>query len=101
MPKFLFAVLSALALLSCAPAAAQIVKVDGGLVRGKTFDGRRNYLPRNPFAAPPVEDLRWKPPQPVIPWKRRPRSDRSARLVRAERPGLEPFAIMRSAAKTA
>jgi para-nitrobenzyl esterase len=22
-----------------------------------------------PFAAPPVGDLRWKPPQPVQPWK--------------------------------
>ena len=21
-----------------------------------------------PFAAPPVGDLRWKPPQPVVPW---------------------------------
>lgn len=22
-----------------------------------------------PFAAPPVGDLRWKEPQPVVPWK--------------------------------
>ena len=68
MPKFLFAVLSALALLSCAPAAAQVVKVDGGAVRGKSFEGGGVIFRGIPFAAPPVEDLRWKPPQPVIPW---------------------------------
>jgi para-nitrobenzyl esterase len=68
LPRFLFAVLSALALLSCAPAAAQVVKVDGGAVRGKSFEGGGVIFRGIPFAAPPVEGLRWKPPQPVIPW---------------------------------
>ena len=68
MPKILFAVLSALTLLSCAPAAAQVVKVDGGAVRGKSFEGGGVIFRGIPFAAPPVEELRWKPPQPVIPW---------------------------------
>lgn len=58
----------ALALLSCGPAAAQVVKVDGGLVRGKAWSGSTLFR-GIPFAAPPVETLRWKPPQPVIPWK--------------------------------
>jgi para-nitrobenzyl esterase len=68
LPKILFAVLSALTLLSCAPAAAQVVKVDGGAVRGKSFEGGGVIFRGIPFAAPPVEELRWKAPQPVIPW---------------------------------
>ena len=49
------------------PAVAQRVEVDGGLVQGKVWNG--SLLFRGiPFAAPPVEQLRWKPPQPVIPW---------------------------------
>jgi para-nitrobenzyl esterase len=58
----------ALGLVSCAPAAAQIVKVDGGLIRGKTWSGSTLFR-GIPFAAPPVENLRWKPPQPVVAWK--------------------------------
>lgn len=46
------------------------VAVDGGLISGSydevtgitTFKGV-------PFAAPPVGDLRWKAPQPVVPWE--------------------------------
>jgi para-nitrobenzyl esterase len=57
-----------LALLSCARAAGQVVKVDGGLVRGVSWSGSTLFR-GIPFAAPPVENLRWKPPQPVIPWK--------------------------------
>jgi para-nitrobenzyl esterase len=59
----------AIALIGGAPAAAQLVKVDGGLVRGKAFEGGGVMYRGIPFAAPPVENLRWKPPQPVIPWK--------------------------------
>jgi para-nitrobenzyl esterase len=47
---------------------AQIVTVDGGQVHGSQWNG--DYLFRGiPFAAPPIEGLRWKPPQPVIAWK--------------------------------
>jgi para-nitrobenzyl esterase len=45
-----------------------VVKVDGGLVRGKEWSGSTLFR-GIPFAAPPVENLRWKPPQPVVPWK--------------------------------
>src|SRR5438270_9811009 len=69
MLRVLIPLLSALALLSCAPAAAQVVKVDGGVVRGKSFEGGGVIFRGIPFAAPPVEDLRWKAPQPVIAWK--------------------------------
>lgn len=56
------------ALITAAPAAAQQVRVDGGLVSGKPWNGSTLFR-GIPFAAPPVSELRWKPPQPVIPWK--------------------------------
>jgi para-nitrobenzyl esterase len=59
---------SVFALFLAASAQAQIVPVDGGSVRGSRWNG--GYVFRGiPFAAPPLDELRWKPPQPVIPWK--------------------------------
>ena len=43
------------------------VKVEGGLVQGAFEDGLTVYR-GIPFAAPPVGDLRWRAPQPVLPW---------------------------------
>ena len=58
--------LAATALLA-SPALAQAVRVDGGTVAGKRWNG--NTLFRGiPFAAPVVGALRWQPPQPVRPW---------------------------------
>ncbi|MGA7627210.1 carboxylesterase/lipase family protein [Methanoregula sp.] len=45
-----------------------IVKIDAGSVSGINQDGIRVYL-GIPFAAPPVRDLRWRAPAPVIPWE--------------------------------
>jgi para-nitrobenzyl esterase len=53
--------------IAVAPAAAQVVRVDGGLVRGKVWNDSTLFR-GIPFAAPPVEGLRWKAPQPVIAW---------------------------------
>ena len=47
------------------------VKVDGGYVSGTVIGepGKEVHIYRGvPYAAPPVGDLRWKPPQPVEPW---------------------------------
>jgi len=43
------------------------VKVDAGILKG-AVDGGVLSFKGIPYAAPPVGDLRWKPPQPVTPW---------------------------------
>ena len=48
-------------------AAADPVKVEGGLISGTDLGGVRAYK-GIPYAAPPVGDLRWKEPQPVVAW---------------------------------
>jgi len=46
------------------------VIVEGGQVQGVfEADGRVAVFKGVPFAAPPVGDWRWKPPQPVEPWE--------------------------------
>jgi len=50
----------------------QIVRTDKGYVSGTLIGepGKEVSIFRGiPFAAPPVGDLRWKPPQPVVPWE--------------------------------
>ncbi len=46
----------------------QVIKVDGGKVAGKSWNGSLIFR-GIPFAAPPVGELRWKSPQPVVAWK--------------------------------
>ena len=48
--------------------AADRVKTANGLVEGADDNGVRAFK-GIPFAAPPVGDLRWKPPQPVKDWE--------------------------------
>ena len=65
----------ALALFTVAPLAAYasnplVVKTDKGKVRGAfTTDGQVRAFKGIPFAAPPVGDLRWQPPQRAESWK--------------------------------
>src|SRR5262249_53690357 len=48
-------------------ASPEVVRVDSGFVRGtRTRDA---FAWRGiPYAAPPIDALRWRPPQPVTPW---------------------------------
>jgi para-nitrobenzyl esterase len=51
---------------------ADPIRTDLGLVSGDTIGtaGKQVRIFRGiPYAAPPVTDLRWKPPQPAQPWK--------------------------------
>ncbi|MCX6302433.1 MAG: carboxylesterase family protein [Bacteroidia bacterium] len=46
------------------------VRIESGLISGKTGgDGAVQIFMGVPFAAPPVEELRWKAPQPVESWQ--------------------------------
>lgn len=54
-------------LLAAAVAAAPVVKTEGGALRGAAVDGVVAYK-GVPYAAAPVGDLRWRPPQPVTSW---------------------------------
>lgn len=56
-------------LLACCHSvnAGSTLNVTGGSISGTTEDGVCIFK-GIPYAAPPVGDLRWKAPQPVIPW---------------------------------
>jgi para-nitrobenzyl esterase len=54
-------------LVCCCGAAAQQVRIDSGKVEGKTDGAVRIFL-GVPYGAPPVGELRWKPPVPAAKW---------------------------------
>ena len=49
------------------PQSAPVVRVDGGELQGVAAEGVVSFK-GIPFAAPPVGDLRWRPPQPAAKW---------------------------------
>ena len=58
--------------------AGDPVAVEGGSLAGTELaSGVRTYL-GVPYAAPPVRELRWRPPQSVMPWKGTYHADRTA-----------------------
>lgn len=71
MMKFLryvlFAIL-AIGIFSCTELPDGQVKVDGGIIQGTVTEELTIYK-GIPFAAPPIGNLRWKAPQPVVPWE--------------------------------
>jgi len=51
-------------------AESQVVATEQGKVRGKSInEGKVKAFLGLPYAAPPVGDLRWRPPQPPAKWK--------------------------------
>jgi para-nitrobenzyl esterase len=79
------------ALPAPARAAIQQAHVSGGAVMGTTINGVASFK-GIPFAAPPIGQLRWKPPQPVVPWYGIRRSD-SFGPPCAQAPGSEDHSV--------
>ncbi len=60
----------AVAATACQAAIEDPVRLDAGLVAGgETSSSGVRVFRGLPFAAPPVGDNRWRPPQPVQPWE--------------------------------
>ena len=67
--SLLSAAVLAVALAGCSP-ANPVLEIEGGKVQGVSSSAKGVYVYKGiPFAAPPVGDLRWREPQPVIPWE--------------------------------
>ena len=67
MKKILIAVVAVLA-ISCAK-EYPVITVDGGKIQGVASETPGVTVYKGiPYAAPPVGELRWKAPQPVVPW---------------------------------
>jgi para-nitrobenzyl esterase len=65
------ALLAAAVLIASAGSAQQsgpVVAVPGGQVRGTVSDAALVFR-AIPYAAPPLGQLRWRPPQPVRAWR--------------------------------
>lgn len=47
-----------------------LVKIDEGALSGvRTADGAVRAYKGVPYAQPPLGNLRWRPPQPALPWR--------------------------------
>jgi para-nitrobenzyl esterase len=67
--SFFFLIFMLLALVSCRD-TNPVLTIEGGKVKGVKTPTRGIVVYKGiPFAAPPVGNLRWKEPQPVIPWE--------------------------------
>ena len=66
------------------PSGGSLVVTDAGAIRGTVDGGMRSFL-GIPYAAPPVGELRWRPPRPHPPGKGSETRLRSAARVRRSR----------------
>lgn len=77
MKRILLICLVAVATIACNAQSKTpgLVKVTGGMIQG-VVEQDMMIFKGIPFAAPPVGELRWKAPQPVIPWEGVRRADK-------------------------
>ncbi|HBG53352.1 MAG TPA: carboxylesterase, partial [Rikenellaceae bacterium] len=58
-----------LALFSCHQ-QNPVLTIEGGQIQGVRAELKEVYVYRGiPYAPPPIKELRWKAPQPVVPWE--------------------------------
>lgn len=68
--KKITALIPILAVAFCSHAQLEIVNISDGVIAGtKNSAGDIAIFKGIPFAAPPVDEYRWRPPQPVVPWR--------------------------------
>lgn len=66
--NYLLIIFLSICIVSCTKLPDGQVAVEGGIVQG-TVDNDLTIYKGIPFGAPPVGELRWKAPQPVVPWE--------------------------------
>lgn len=69
MKNRLFAVIALCLMLPGCGKNNPILEVEGGKVQGVALESGITVYRGIPFAAAPIGELRWKEPQPVIPWE--------------------------------
>ena len=71
MKRNLVLLFALLALFGCSKnVSTPVLTIEGGQVQGVASDLPGVVVYRGiPYAAPPIGDLRWKEPQPVVPWQ--------------------------------
>ncbi|MGD0857174.1 MAG: carboxylesterase/lipase family protein [Dehalococcoidia bacterium] len=63
-----FAVIAVISTAGChLPPSLEVIGIDSGKVRGALVNEVWTYF-GIPYAAAPIGDLRWREPQPVVPW---------------------------------
>lgn len=67
MKKILILLLSTIVFNSAANPERPSANVDSGSLQG-AIEYNMHVFKGIPYAAPPVGDLRWRPPQPAVPW---------------------------------
>ena len=69
--SFLFILFAAWIFTSCnSDDPNPVLTIEGGQIKGVETPTKGIIAYKGiPFAAPPVGDLRWKEPQPVVPWE--------------------------------
>ena len=70
MKKVFYLLLLLVCASCCGVKECPVLTIEGGQVQGVAADIKDVFVFRGiPYAAPPIRELRWKAPQPVIPWE--------------------------------